>query len=72
MINPMDVLQAHCDQYPRRTDAASALGISVQTLTELRAGRLAFSPRMLGKLGLKRSHVIITAAGEPTETPQEP
>ncbi len=53
-INALDALLAYVERFPTRGDAASALSISKQYLSDMLHGRRDLSPRLLAKLGLKR------------------
>lgn len=52
--NAADVLRRFRDQFETLGDAASALSISKQYLSDMLQDRRNISPRILGKLGLKK------------------
>ena len=54
-VNPREKLQELRDKYTTLGNAASALSVSKQYLSDMLQGRRDISPRILGKLGLKRT-----------------
>lgn len=60
--DPLETLHKFRDRYETLGDAASALSISKQYLSDMLRGRRDLSPRLLGKLGLKRVVVKDQAA----------
>lgn len=56
-VNPRKALKDFVDQFATQGDAASALSVSQQHISDLLRGNRTFSPRLLKKLGLKRAVV---------------
>ena len=54
-VNPNTALQKFRSQHETLGDAADALGVSKQYLSDMLQGRRDLSPRILAKLGLKRA-----------------
>lgn len=53
-VNAAEALERHCQQYETLTEAAAALGISKQYLSDIRQNHRDITPRVLAKLGLRR------------------
>ena len=60
-VNALDTLQRFREQFDTLGDCASALAVSKQYLSDMLKGRRDLSPRILGKLGLKRA--VVTDRG---------
>lgn len=54
-VNALDVLKDYVDGFATKGDAASALACSKQYLNDMLNRHRDISPRMLAKLGLKRT-----------------
>lgn len=56
-VNALDALQKFRSKYSTLGDAASALAVSKQYLSDMLHGRRDPSPRILGKIGLRKAVV---------------
>ena len=56
-MNALDVLNEYRQRFDTLGDCASSLAISKQYLSDMLKGRRDLSPRMLGKLGLRKTVV---------------
>lgn len=61
-IDSFAALERFCSQYETMTEAAAALDITKQYLSDILRNRRDITPRVLGKLGLKRVVVKDQAA----------
>lgn len=53
-LDPLAELHKFCEQFETKGDAASALSVSKQYLSDMIHARRDISPRLLKKLGLQR------------------
>ena len=56
-VDALAALKAHCEKFKTQGDAASSLAVSKQYLNDMLRGRRELSPRLLGKLGLRKAVV---------------